>query len=73
MKSCQKIYITANSLNTIKEFKNYTFQQDADGRWLGEPVDDFNHIIDGVRYVCLEKLMGRQRGRKASAPSGVFR
>lgn len=73
MKSCQKIYITANSLNTIKEFKNYTFRQDADGRWLGEPVDDFNHIIDGVRYVCLEKLMGRQRGREASAPSGVFR
>lgn len=73
MRGLPRIYITSNSVNAIKEFKNYTFQQDADGRWLGEPVDDFNHIIDGVRYVCLEKLMGRQRGRKASAPSGVFR
>lgn len=74
MKSCQKIYITAQSLNTIKEFKNYTYQQDADGKWLNDPVDDYNHIIDGVRYVCLEKLMGKPRtAKRKTVPKGTFR
>ncbi len=74
MKSCQKIYITAQSLNTIKEFKNYTYQQDADGKWLNDPVDDYNHIIDGVRYVCLERLMGKPRtAKRKTVPKGTFR
>lgn len=74
MKSVQKIYITARSLNAIKEFKNYTHQQDKYGKWLNEPVDDYNHIIDGVRYVCMEKLMGKQKGNvKKGVPSGAFR
>ena len=74
MRSCQKIYITANSVNTIKEFKNYTYQQDADGKWLNEPVDDYTHIIDGVRYVCLERLMGKPRTAKGrTVPKGAFR
>lgn len=74
MKGLAHIYITANSVNTIKEFKNYTYQQDADGKWLNEPVDDYNHIIDGARYVCMEKLMGKQKGNKPKGvPSGTFR
>ena len=74
MKGCQKIYVTAASVNAIKEFKNYTYQQDSDGKWLSDPVDDYNHIIDGVRYVCLEKLMGKPRvPNKSGVPAGTFR
>lgn len=53
-----KIKITRRSANAIKEFKNYTYRQDKEGKWLNEPIDGFNHIIDAVRYVCLEEILG---------------
>lgn len=58
MKS-MRIYVTAGSVNAIKELKNYTYQQDKNGKWLNEPIDDFNHVIDGVRYVVLSELLGK--------------
>jgi phage terminase large subunit len=56
------IYVTEQSVNIIKEFKNYTYQQDKFGKWLNEPVDNYNHAIDGARYVCLNEKMGRKQG-----------
>jgi phage terminase large subunit len=56
-----KILVTENSLNAIKEFKNYTYQQDKNGKWLNVPVDDNNHVIDFVRYVVLMEVLGRNR------------
>lgn len=55
-----KIYITENSINAKKELDNYTYQQDKNGKWLNEPIDDYNHILDGVRYVCMMEKMGRR-------------
>lgn len=55
-----QIYITSRSVNVKKEFDNYTWAQDKDGRWLNVPVDDYNHAIDGVRYVCYNELMGKK-------------
>lgn len=54
-----KIRITESSSNVIKEFKNYTYQQNKDGVWLNEPIDAMNHAIDAVRYVILEKVLGK--------------
>lgn len=54
-----KIYITKRSVNGIKEFKNYTYRQNKEGKWLNEPIDAFNHLIDGVRYVILQKVLGQ--------------
>lgn len=59
-----KIYITARSLNAIKEFKNYTYQQDKTGKWLNEPIDAWNHIIDFTRYVVLMELLGKIKKKK---------
>lgn len=56
-----RIVLTKRSTNVAKEMRNYTYAQDKDGKWLNEPVDAFNHAIDAVRYVAMEKLMG---GRK---------
>lgn len=61
MQESPKIYITSRSVNGIKEFKNYTWAQDKEGHWLNKPIDAFNHFIDAVRYVCLEKILGGQR------------
>lgn len=54
-----KIYITKRSTNVIKEFRNYTYRQSKDGKWLNEPIDAYNHAIDAIRYVVLEKLLGK--------------
>jgi phage terminase large subunit len=54
-----KIHVTERSLNAIKEFKNYTYQQDKNGKWLNIPIDDFNHIIDLTRYVVLMQVLGK--------------
>ena len=52
------INVTRRSSNVIKEFKNYTYIQDKNGKWLNEPIDSFNHLIDGVRYVVLSEITG---------------
>lgn len=59
MQGLKHIYITEHSYNAWKEFHNYTWQQDPKtGRFINVPVDDYNHIIDSVRYVCTMELMG---------------
>jgi phage terminase large subunit len=60
MKS-MKIHVTTSSLATIKEFKNYTYRQDRQGKWLNKPIDAFNHSIDWIRYVVLMEVLGRTR------------
>lgn len=56
-----KICVTRRSINVIKEFKNYTYRQDKEGKWLNQPIDCYNHAIDAVRYVVMMKLLGGQR------------
>lgn len=46
-----KTHITERSINFIKEWRNYTWQQDKNGKWLNVPVDKDNHGIDATRYV----------------------
>lgn len=55
-----KICVTKDSPNAIKELKNYTWAQDKEGRWLNQPIDAFNHILDATRYVTMMKIMGGQ-------------
>lgn len=40
-----KIKITKRSTNVIKEFKNYTYRQDKEGKWLNQPIDAYNHCF----------------------------
>ena len=51
-----KINITQTSTNVIREFRHYKRATDKDGNALNKPIDDFNHAIDGIRYLCMEKL-----------------
>jgi phage terminase large subunit len=54
-----KIFVSKRSVNVIKEFKNYTYSQDKEGKWLNTPIDAFNHAIDAIRYVILEVVLGK--------------
>ena len=56
-----KIKITKRSVNVKKEFDNYVYDQDKEGRYINEPVDEFNHAIDAGRYVILEEVIGKNR------------
>lgn len=53
-----RFHITRRSFNAKKEFKNYVWQQDKEGKWLNVPVDAWNHVIDLSRYVFLNEVMG---------------
>jgi phage terminase large subunit len=55
------IKITANSPNVKKEFDNYVYSQDKEGKYLNVPVDEYNHTIDGSRYVILSEVIGKNR------------
>jgi phage terminase large subunit len=51
-----KIHITKRSINAEREFRRYKWREDKMGNKINEPVDEFNHFIDPVRYVGLVKL-----------------
>jgi phage terminase large subunit len=59
------INITRDSLNMLKEFKNYKWAEDKNGVVLNTPVDMFNHTIDAVRYGLYDKLARPNYGKYA--------
>ena len=46
----QPISITKQSLNGIKEYRNYLWIVDKDGRILNEPESGNDHFMDAMRY-----------------------
>lgn len=52
-------YITQDSHNLINELRNYRWNTDISGNATNVPCDKFNHAIDALRYVGLNKLMKR--------------
>ena len=51
-----KLLITKDSLNTKKEFKNYTRSKDKNWNFINKPCDVFNHCIDWARYWIMMKF-----------------
>ena len=56
----QKISITKRSINGIKEYRNYMWETDRDGKIINTPIDLWNHFIDATRY-GFESLRPRQK------------
>ena len=46
----QRISVTQHSLNLIKEYRNYLWRKDKNGKFLNDPEELFNHLMDAVRY-----------------------
>jgi phage terminase large subunit len=51
-----KINITRRSLNLRREIGSYKWRVDRSGKTINEPVDAYNHLIDPLRYIALNKL-----------------
>lgn len=50
------IKVTKNSLNLIKELRNYKWLKNKDGEGLNEPEDKWNDLLDAVRYALSYKI-----------------
>lgn len=55
-----EIIVHPRCVNYITEISNYTWARDRFDKKLNQPVDDFNHLMDAMRY-ALEQFIG---GRK---------
>jgi len=55
----QRISITKRSTNAIKEYRNYMWKTDRDGKILNVPEDIFNHAGDAERY-AMESLRPKE-------------
>jgi len=50
------INVTEDSLNLIKELRNYKFIEDKNGNLTNKPLDAFNHCTDAMRYSVIQRL-----------------
>jgi phage terminase large subunit len=46
----QRISVTKRSLNVIKEYRNFMWKTDKDGKIINEPDVLFDHGMDAIRY-----------------------
>lgn len=52
-----EIIVHPRCKNFLVEIYNYTWAKDRIGRTINKPIDDFNHLMDAMRY-ALESLRG---------------
>lgn len=54
-----EIYAVEEDIELWDEINNYCYAEDKYGNYTDEPIDDFNHALDALRYVISD-----QRGKK---------
>ena len=57
-----KIIVHPRCVNFLTEIYNYQWDKDKIGKAINEPIDDFNHLMDAMRY-ALERY-SKDRGIK---------
>lgn len=67
----QTISITKHSLNTIKEYRNYMWMIDKNGKILNIPDDIWNHSMDGIRYAVTSLIRPVSKVIKTYRPAHV--
>lgn len=55
-----KIIIHPRCVNFLTEISNYTWDQDKFGKKLNQPIDDFNHLMDSMRYALEQFIIGNK-------------
>lgn len=53
-----KIIVHPRCVNFISEISNYTWAKDKLGNTTNKPIDDFNHLMDAMRYALEEFVKG---------------
>lgn len=55
-----KIIVHPRCVNFLTEISNYTWSKDKFGRSLNVPTDDFNHLMDAMRYALESFVRGNR-------------
>ena len=55
-----EIIIHPRCVNFITEISNYTWDKDKFGSKLNKPIDDFNHLMDAMRYGLEQYIIGNK-------------
>ena len=58
-----EIIIHPRCVNSITEIGNYTWDEDRLGNKINRPIDDFNHLMDAMRYAVEKYAFGRVKVR----------
>lgn len=58
-----EIIIHPKCVNFITEIGNYTWDEDRLGNKINRPIDDFNHLMDAMRYAVEKYTFGRVKLR----------
>ena len=53
-----KLVIHPRCVNFLTEISNYTWDVDKFGKKLNVPIDDFNHLMDAMRYAMEDLIKG---------------
>ena len=53
-----KIHIHPKCSNFMTEISNYVWDEDKTGAKINKPIDDFNHLMDAMRYALEEYSRG---------------
>jgi phage terminase large subunit len=51
-----QLHFTKDSLNLIKEGRNYVWEKDKDGNITNCPIDVYNHALDALRYATFTRF-----------------
>lgn len=68
-----KIYVTKQSVNLIKEGRNYIWDTDADGNKLNVPIKDFDHGMDAMRYAVFGQLADFRPPKNTTVRTGKLK
>ncbi len=49
----QKISMTKRSYNIIREYRNYLWETDKEGKIINEPEHTYSHSMDAIRYAMM--------------------
>jgi phage terminase large subunit len=55
-----EIIVHPRCVNFLTEISNYTWDADKFGKKLNVPIDDFNHLMDAMRYALEDFIVGNK-------------
>jgi phage terminase large subunit len=64
----QKICVTKRSINIIKEYRNFLWKTDKDGKILNVPEHEYSHSMDAGRYATVSLIQKPKIKMVASEP-----
>lgn len=65
IQAVKRIHVTRRSVNTRKELESYKWATDSTGQPTNQPIDEYNHAMDAVRYAACSRLSKAKGGFRA--------